>query len=130
MPPTQNHCNMKFVSKNIQFVCLLIIPVILCMFFFSNRSLDFWLPLLPFQHVKSLSLTYAPKISHTNSKIVISVVHNLFKKDLIAVMELKKGVITIQDATIVSLIFFLHSLLKKILFLNKILFQITQFVRI
>ena len=130
MPPTQNHCNMKFVSKNIQFVCLLIIPVILCMFFFSNRSLDFWLPLLPFQHVKSPSLTYAPKISHTNSKIVISVVHNLFKKDLIAVMELKKGVITIQDATIVSLIFFLHSLLKKILFLNKILFQITQFVRI
>ena len=130
MPPTQNHCNMKFVSKNIQFVCLLIIPVILCVFFFSNRSLDFWLPLLPFQHVKSPSLTYAPKISHTNSKIVSSVVHNLFKKDLIAVMELKKGVITIQDATIVSLIFFLHSLLKKILFLNKILFQITQFVRI
>ena len=123
MPPTQNHCNMKFVSKNIQFVCLLIIPVILCMFFFSNRSLDFWLPLLPFQHVKSPSLTYAPKISHTNSKIVSSVVHNLFKKDLIAVMELKKGVITIQDATIVSLIFFCIHYLKKYYFSTKFYFR-------
>jgi hypothetical protein len=56
-------------------------------------------------------LTYAPKISHTNSKTVISVVQNLFKKDLIDVMELKKGVITIQDATIVSFNF-LHSLYK------------------
>ena len=61
MPPTQNHCNMKFVSKNIQFVCLLIIPVILCMFFFLEQIFGFLVALIAVSTCEITEFDLCPK---------------------------------------------------------------------